>query len=280
MPFAIISAAVGLLVGPVLALLAEAVPDYGGGGQSPAKCRHCQTPVSGAAYLPFRTSGSKCGNCGQQISAGRLATVVATVVIFFVVGGVIGPRWQVVPVLFLSSAAIALSAVDLARYRLPDRLMFPSIGIGVVLLAGFAFTTDNTDNLIRGIITMLAYGFALLIPNLIMPAGLAFGDVKLALLLGLFLGWTAETNLGAFRLTIFAFFIGMILGVFSGLLVGLGRRVFGHGFIPDPDFPPPEDGSFEPLLRTTAPFGPALALGALTVILLADRILQGASILT
>ena len=127
---------------------------------------------------------------------------------------------------------------------------------------------------------MLAYGFALLIPNLIMPAGLAFGDVKLALLLGLFLGWTAETNLGAFRLTIFAFFIGMILGVFSGLLVGLGRRVFGHGFIPDPDFPPPEDGSFEPLLRTTAPFGPALALGALTVILLADRILQGASILT
>ena len=78
---------------------------------------------------------------------------------------------------------------------------------------------------------------------------------------------------------VFAFFAGMILGVFSGLFVGLGRRAFGHGFIPDPDFPPPEDGSFEPLLRTTAPFGPALALGAISVILFSERLLQGASIL-
>lgn len=280
MPFALICGAIGLLVGSLLALLAEAVPDYGGGGQTPTKCRSCQTPVGVAAYLPFRTSGSACSNCGEQITAGRLATVIVTAVVFFAVGFVIGPQWEAVPILFMSSAAIALSAVDLARYRLPDRLLFPSVAIGLVLLAAFAFTTDNTDNLVRGVVTMLAYGFALLVPNLIMPAGLAFGDVKLALLLGLFLGWTAETNIGAFRLTIFAFFVGMILGVFTGLFVGVGRRIFGHGFIPDPDFPPPADGSHEPLLRTTAPFGPALALGALTVILLSNRILDGATILT
>lgn len=280
MAFALACAAFGLLVGSLLGLIAEAVPDYGGGGQSPTKCRNCQTSVSAAAYLPIRSSASVCASCGEQISAGRIATVIATSVVFFAVGLAIGPQWEVLPILFMSSAAIALSAVDLARYRLPDRLMFPSIAIGVVLLGVFAFTTDNTDNLTRGIVTMLAYGFALLVPNLIMPAGLAFGDVKLALLLGLFLGWTAETNIGAMRLTVFAFLVGMILGVFTGLFVGVGRRVFGHGFIPDPDFPPPADGSHEPLLRTTAPFGPALALGALTVILFSDRILQGASILT
>lgn len=280
MTFAIICGVAGLIVGSLLGLIAEAVPDYGGGGQSPKKCRTCQSPMSPAAYLPFRTSGSACANCGEQITAGRLAVAITSSVVFFAVGFVIGPQWQALPILFMSSAVIALSAVDLARYRLPDYLLFPSIGIGLILLTGFALATGNTDNLIRGAITMVAYGFALLVPNLIMPAGLAFGDVKLALLLGLFLGWTAETNIGALRLTIFAFFIGMILGVFTGLFVGLGRRVFGHGFIPDPDFPPPADGSHVPLLRTTAPFGPALALGALTVILLSERILQGASILT
>ena len=126
---------------------------------------------------------------------------------------------------------------------------------------------------------MLAYGVVLLIPNLIMPAGLAFGDVKLALLLGLFLGWTAETTIGAVRLVIFAFLLGMFFGIFTGLFVGLGRRVFGPNFVPDPDYPPPEDGSFEPLLRTAAPFGPALAFAALSLILLSNRILEGASIL-
>ena len=164
--------------------------------------------------------------------------------------------------------------------RLPDKLLFPSLGIGVALLGVFALLTDSTDHFIRGLVAMLAYGLILLIPNIIVPAGLAFGDVKLALLLGLFLGWTAETSVGAAQLVIYAMLLGMILGAFTGLIVGLGRRVFGHGFVPDPDFPPPEDGSFEPLLRTAAPFGPALAAAALVLILFSEQILEGASILS
>lgn len=280
MGFALLCGAIGLLVGPVLALIAELVPDRSGGGQSPTQCRNCQAPVSMIAYLPFRTESTQCSTCGHQVSAARLPIVIATAAIFAAVGNVIGPRWQVVPVLFLAAAIIALSAVDLARYRLPDRLLFPSLGIGIVLLGTFAFLTDSTDNFVRGLVAMLAYGLVLLIPNIIMPAGLAFGDVKLALLLGLFLGWTAETAIGAARLVIFAFVLGMIFGIFTGLGIGLGRRVFGHGFVPDPDFPPPEDGSFEPLLRTAAPFGPALALAALGLILFSNQILEGASILS
>lgn len=232
------------------------------------------------AYLPFRTEATQCSACGQPVSAARLPIVLATAAIFAAVGNVVGFRWQVVPVLFLSAAIIALSAVDLARYRLPDRLLFPSLGIGIVLLGTFAVLTGSTDNFVRGLVAMLAYGLVLLIPNIIMPAGLAFGDVKLALLLGLFLGWTAETAIGAARLVVFAFLLGMIFGIFTGLIVGIGRRIFGQGFVPDPDFPPPEDGSFTPLLRTAAPFGPALALAALGLILFSNQILEGASILS
>ena len=280
MGFTVLCGVIGLLIGPVLALVAEVVPDRSGGGHSPTQCRSCEAPVSVVAYLPFRTESTQCSNCGHHVSAARLPIVIATAAIFAAVANVIGPRWQVVPVLFLSAAIIALSAVDLARYRLPDRLLFPSLGIGIVLLGTFAVLTDSTDNFVRGLVAMLAYGLVLLIPNIIMPAGLAFGDVKLALLLGLFLGWTAETAIGAARLVIFAFILGMLFGIITGLVVGLGRRVFGHGFVPDPDFPPPEDGSFEPLLRTAAPFGPALALAALGLILFSNEILEGASILS
>lgn len=280
MVFALVCAAIGLLVGPALAFIAELVPDRSGGGQSPRQCRNCQVEVSTfASYLPFRTAASQCPNCEHQISAGRLPIVLATGAIFAAVGNVIGPRWQVIPVLFLSAAIIALSAVDLTRYRLPDKLLFPSLGIGIVLLGVFAFATGTTDHFIRGLVAMLAYSLVLFIPNLIMPAGLAFGDVKLALLLGLFLGWTADTSVGAARLVIWAFLIGLVFGVFTGIVVGVGRRVFGHGFLPDPDFPPPEDGSFTPLLKTAMPFGPALAFAALLLILFSERFLSGASIL-
>lgn len=280
MVFALVCAAIGLLVGPALAFIAELVPDRSGGGQSPRRCRNCQVEVSAfASYLPFRTSASRCHNCDHQISAGRLPIVIATGAIFAAVGNVIGARWQVIPVLFLSAAIIALSAVDLTRYRLPDKLLFPSLGIGVAMLGAFAVATGTTDHFIRGLVAMLAYSFVLFIPNLIMPAGLAFGDVKLALLLGLFLGWTAETSIGAARLVVWAFLVGMIFGVFTGVIVGIGRRIFGHGFLPDPDFPPPEDGSFTPLLKTAMPFGPALALSALILILFSERFLSGASIL-
>ena len=115
--------------------------------------------------------------------------------------------------------------------------------------------------------------------NIVYPAGLAFGDVKLALLLGLFLGWSATNGIDAARLVVWALLIGMVLGIFSGLLVGLGRRAFGPGFLPDPDFPPAEDGSLDPLLKTAFPFGPALALSTLSLVVLSDQLLSSGSIL-
>ncbi|MFT7476668.1 MAG: prepilin signal peptidase PulO-like enzyme (type II secretory pathway), partial [Verrucomicrobiales bacterium] len=108
---------------------------------------------------------------------------------------------------------------------------------------------------------------------------LAFGDVKLALLLGLFLGWSADSALEAARLVIWAFLIGMIFGVLSGILIGMGRRVLGPGFLPDPDFPPPKDGTLEPLLKTAVPFGPALALATLGLVVFSSQVLDGTGIL-
>jgi leader peptidase (prepilin peptidase)/N-methyltransferase len=269
----------GLAVGVVLALIAEAVPDASGGGASPRSCPECATALPASALSPLRTRHSACASCGRRPSAARVPIVVATGVIFAVIAGVIGARWQLLPILVLASSLIALSAVDLARYRLPDRLVFPSLGLSIVLLAVLSISNDAGDHLLRAVVTALAYSFLLFIPNIISPVGLAFGDVKLALLLGLFLGWSADSAIEAARLVIWAFLIGMMFGVLSGILVGIGRRAFGSGFLPDPDFPPPEDGTLEPLLKTAVPFGPALALATLGLVVFSSQFLDGTGIL-
>lgn len=204
--------------------------------------------------------------------------MLVTGVSFFVIAWVIGSRWQLLPVLLLASSLITLSAVDMARYRLPDRLVFPSLGISILLVGILSIANDAGDHLVRALITGLAYAAVLFLFNIVYPAGLAFGDVKLALLLGLFLGWSATNGIDAARLVVWALLFGMILGIFSGLMVGLGRRAFGPRFLPDPDFPPAEDGTLDPLLKTAFPFGPALAVSTLCLVVASNELLSAGSI--
>lgn len=269
----------GLFCGALLALVAEIVPDNGGGGHTPRSCRVCEAPMSASGLSPIRSQSSACSQCNTAVSAGRLPIALTTSAVFAFIGGVVGAKWQLLPLLFLASSLIALSAVDFARFRLPDKLVFPSLYIGVAMLGVFSISTGQGDHFVRGLIVMLAYSALLLIPNLIMPSGLAFGDVKLGLLLGLFLGWVAESGIDAARLAVWAFLFGMILGIFTGLFVGIGRRIFGHDFMPDPDFPIEEGDQLVPLLKTQMPFGPALAASALVLVVFSHQLLDGASIL-
>lgn len=277
--FAVLAGGLGLLVGVLLAVLAEVVPDRSGGGHTWGTCGDCGDPLVWRGYLPIPSSISACATCGTTASIARVPVVVVTAATFAAIGGVVGPRWQIVPILLFASSLITLSAVDMARYRLPDRLVFPSLGVSIVLLVVFSVPNGASDHVVRALLTGLAYATVLFVFNVVYPAGLAFGDVKLSLLLGLFLGWTATNGVDAARLVVWALLVGMVLGIISGLLVGIGRRAFGAGFLPDPDFPPAEDGSLDPLLKTAFPFGPALAASALGLVVLSDSVLAAGSIL-
>lgn len=276
---AVLIGVVGLFLGPVVAIVAEVVPDRSGGGHPVGSCGSCGESISPKSLIRIRSEASRCPSCGNRAPASRLAIVLATALSFGIVAAIIGNRWQLIPILLLTASLIALSAVDMARYRLPDRLVFPSLGASLVVLGVLSIANDAGDHVLRAILTGLGYAAMLFVFNMIYPAGLAFGDVKLALLLGLFLGWSATNGIDAARLVVWALLIGMVLGIFSGLLVGLGRRAFGPGFLPDPDFPPAEDGTIDPLLKTAFPFGPALALSTLALVVTSDTVLSAGSIL-
>lgn len=159
-------------------------------------------------------------------------------------------RWWVAVVYFLVfSTLLAVSAVDLRVYRIPDRIVFPALGLTAVLMlvATFAIVRpygDVLQPLEYALVGMATFFAILFVFHVIYPAGMGFGDVKLALLMGLSLGWVANGAGSAAYLVMIALFIGSLVGIVFGLLVRVAR---GRG------------GAF--------PFGPALAFGTVFVVL-------------
>ncbi|WP_181788017.1 prepilin peptidase, partial [Streptomyces phytophilus] len=105
---------------------------------------------------------------------------------------------------------VLLFAVDRAVRRLPDVLTLPLAGAAVVLLGGAALI-GGAGSWTRAVLGGIALGAAYFVLFFINPAGMGFGDVKLALVLGVALGWYGWDVL--------------FTGSFAGLLLGAGYAV-------------------------------------------------------
>ena len=153
----------------------------------------------------------------------------------------VGGRPAVVALGWFGAAAVVLAGVDLARHRLPDRVLLPAAVVcATALFADAAVTGEWTAVLRAGVAAAVSYGLATG-ARLLSPAGLGGGDVKLLGLLGLVLGWAGWGVLMA--------------GVFAGLLVGAGGALLlittgRAGW------------------RTRVAFGPPLLLGAYVALFL------------
>ena len=91
--------------------------------------------------------------------------------------------------LFLAGAGLLLAVVDLRHRLLPNRVVVPSVVVGLALLAVPAAVEGDWPALLRAVLGSVVLFAAFLVLALIAPSGLGMGDVKLAALLGLYLGW-------------------------------------------------------------------------------------------
>jgi prepilin signal peptidase PulO-like enzyme (type II secretory pathway) len=164
------------------------------------------------------------------------------------------PRWWiVVPYFVIFSTLLAVSVVDLRLYRIPDRILFPALGLTVVMMIVSTIVVQHgrgsvTEVLKHAAVGMVTYFAILFVFHIVSPRGMGFGDVKLALLMGLGLGWLGATVFNAAYLVLIALFLGCVLGIVFGLSM---RLIKGRG------------GAF--------PFGPALALATVYVILTFEK---------
>jgi len=103
-----------------------------------------------------------------------------------------GAQWSLLPAyLYLGVIGVALAFIDLDVHRLPDLIVLPSYPIAFVLLLVPTVVTGQWGWLLRGVLAGLALFALYLVLLLISPGGggLGEGDVKLAGVLGLLLGW-------------------------------------------------------------------------------------------
>jgi leader peptidase (prepilin peptidase)/N-methyltransferase len=94
-----------------------------------------------------------------------------------------GATRELIPGLVLAFALVGISSIDL-RYRIiPDRITLPLAVAGLVLAAAL-----RPSDLPELLLAAFAAGFFLLVAALLSPSGMGMGDVKLAFVLGLFVG--------------------------------------------------------------------------------------------
>lgn len=170
------------------------------------KCRDCRTSIS--ARYPLVELGM-----GLSFAAVTLWLVPAGTPVVSATGTEITSRILVlIAFIYLAAVSIALALIDLDAHRLPDVIVLPSYVVGAVLLGASSLIDGDFGSLMRAIIGMAALWLAYFLMALAYPGGMGLGDVKLAGVLGLFLGFLGwgPLAIGAFA----AFLLGGIFGIF------------------------------------------------------------------
>jgi leader peptidase (prepilin peptidase) / N-methyltransferase len=164
---------------------------------------------------------------------------VGTALLFLLVALRFGASSELPAYLFLAGAGALLAVIDLQHRLLPNRIVIPSLGIGAALLALAALGTQDWPALVRAALGAVVLFAVFLALALISPGSLGMGDVKLAGLVGLYLGWLGW---GAVMVGAAA---GFVVQALVALVLLAARKV---------------------KLRGELPFGPAMLLGAALVI--------------
>lgn len=100
-----------------------------------------------------------------------------------------GPSATTPAIAVAACAGVALFVIDRHTHRLPNAITYPTTAVVAVLLLGAALVDNTWDAALRAALGALTLGLIYLVLHLINPAGLGFGDVKLAVLLGMITAW-------------------------------------------------------------------------------------------
>ena len=211
----------GLVIGSFLNVVIWRVPRGESVVRPPSHCPACDNPVRPRDNVPvvsWLLLRGRCRDCSAPISPRYPLVEAATGALFLVMALRIGLEPELPAFLYLAAIGVALWMIDIDVRRLPDPIVLPSYVVGTVLLAVAAAVSQEWEPLVRALIGMAALYAFYFVLALIYPAGMGFGDVKLAGVLGLYLAWLgwAELVVGAF--------LGFMLGGVVGILLMLTRR--------------------------------------------------------
>ena len=241
MDFAL-TAPLGLMIGSFLNVVAYRLPR----GESLVKpgshCTTCGTgvkPWDNIPVLSWLMLRGRCRGCGERIAGSYPLVELATGVVFAVVALVNGLDLDLLVELPFAAMMITVARIDLEHRIIPNKILLP---LGVWGIAAIAFVDASAlpEALIAG---AAAFTF-LFVVALVHPKGMGMGDVKLAAVMGIYLGASVAPAL------LIGFLAGSIVGVAIMARHGAAGRKRG------------------------VPFAPFLALGGLTALLVGPELVD------
>lgn len=123
--------------------------------------------------------------------------------------------------LALVGIGVWLIVVDARTHRLPNRIVLPTLAGLLMLVLLDAVVAGGTLSLARALLGALILGGFYAVLRLVSPAGMGGGDVKLATVIGLLLGWHGWQELAVGAASAF------VLGAFYALMLIVLRRADG-----------------------------------------------------
>jgi len=233
----------GLLLGSFLNVVAYRLPRGESLAMPASHCTSCDTPIKPYDNIPvlsWLVLRGRCRACREPVSWRYPLVEGVTGVLLVAVVLAKGADWDVWLGLALVLMLVPVTLIDLDHRIIPNKLML----LGTVVSIGLVLAT-RPESLTEHLIAAAGAGGFLLLAALAYPAGMGMGDVKLAAVLGLFLGRSVGPAM------LFALIAGSVVG--AAIIARMGVK----------------EGR-----KTGIPFGPYLAFGGLVGLFAGDLIVD------
>jgi leader peptidase (prepilin peptidase) / N-methyltransferase len=237
------AAVIGAIFGSFFNVVAYRLPRGESLSHPRSRCPGCQTPIKPYDNVPivsWLALRGKCRACGSRISARYPVVEAVTALLCGLVVLAKGLDKDAVLPLALVLLLVPVTLIDLDHRIIPNKLMI----VGAVLAPALLLWVDP-DALAEHLIAGVAAGGFFLVAVLAYPRGMGVGDIKLAAVLGLFLGRAVGP----------AVFIALISGTLVGALI-MARKGVAEG------------------RKTAVPFGPFLAFGGVVALFAGDAMVN------
>ena len=207
------------------------------------KCRTTIRPFDNIPLLSYILLKGRCRNCGSKISIQYPIVEFLTGIIYLIIYLIYGLSIQSLIYTILSSALIIIAFIDLNELIVPDVISLPGIAAGLILsffVPYISFINSALGVVIGGGIILI---IGLVGSMIFKKEAMGGGDVKLAAMIGAFLGW---------RYIIISMFLGFFLGALTGIILVLSKIKRREDMVP---------------------FGPFIVLGSLITLLCGEKII-------
>ena len=207
------------------------------------KCRSSIKPIDNIPLLSYILLKGRCRNCGSRIPIQYPVVEFLTGIIYILIFLIYGLTLQSLIYIILASAVIIIAFIDLNKQIIPDVISLPGIVIGLILSFFVPYIS-----FINSVLGVLVGGGIILVIGLVGSAifkkeAMGGGDVKLAAMIGAFLGW---------QYIIISLFLGFFLGALAGIFLILSKIKRREDIMP---------------------FGPFIALGSIITLLWSEKII-------